>query len=340
MEKFDVIIVGAGPGGLRCAEKLCQSNKKVLLLEKNPKIGPKICAGGLTRKSFNLLNIPIEITENVFQSAVFNAPGTRTKLEFGEIFGYTVSREKLGQWQLKKIENTSVTVKTSAEVSKITNGTIELKSGEIFEYKHLVGADGSNSLVRRFLKIPTKRMGVAFQYLIPRKFSDVEFFLDSKLFKIWYSWIFPHQSYTSIGFGCYSKVMSMKDARNNFEKWAINNGIDINKGNFEAFPINCDYRGFHFGNVFLVGDAAGLVSGFTGEGIYQALISGEEVANIILNPDHVPKKIRKIRREVWIHHLMLAIIWVSGPFRNQLFNLVTFCVKSKFLAKILARILT
>jgi flavin-dependent dehydrogenase len=34
MEKFDVIIVGAGPGGLKCAEVLSKSDKKVLLLEK------------------------------------------------------------------------------------------------------------------------------------------------------------------------------------------------------------------------------------------------------------------------------------------------------------------
>ena len=32
---YDVIIVGAGPGGLECARVLSKSNKTVLLLEKN-----------------------------------------------------------------------------------------------------------------------------------------------------------------------------------------------------------------------------------------------------------------------------------------------------------------
>ena len=46
--KFDIIIIGAGPGGLECAIQLNNSNLSVLIIEKNDIIGPKICAGGLT----------------------------------------------------------------------------------------------------------------------------------------------------------------------------------------------------------------------------------------------------------------------------------------------------
>ena len=47
--RYDVVIIGAGPAGLKCAEQLRDSNLSVLLIEKNKIIGPKICAGGLTR---------------------------------------------------------------------------------------------------------------------------------------------------------------------------------------------------------------------------------------------------------------------------------------------------
>lgn len=48
METYDVIIIGAGPAGLKCAEILGNSKLKVLLIDKKKTIGPKICAGGLT----------------------------------------------------------------------------------------------------------------------------------------------------------------------------------------------------------------------------------------------------------------------------------------------------
>jgi geranylgeranyl reductase len=48
MESYDVIIVGAGPAGLRCAEVLGGSRLEVLVTEKKSVIGPKVCAGGLT----------------------------------------------------------------------------------------------------------------------------------------------------------------------------------------------------------------------------------------------------------------------------------------------------
>lgn len=340
MEKFDVIIIGAGPGGLRCAEILSKSEKRVLLLEKNEKIGPKVCAGGLSRKSINFLGLPEEIAEHKHRGAIFNAPKVKTKFDLGDVYGYTIDREKLGQWQLKKIDNSSIIIKTGSEVSDITDNSVRLKSGEIFEYEYLVGADGSNSIVRKFLNIPVKKIGVAFHYLLPKKSDDIEIFFDSKLFNSWYAWAFPHKDYTSIGAGGFSKVLPLSTVMENFKKWAKKRNIDISTGKFEAFPINCDYRGFRFGKVFLAGDAAGLVSGFTGEGIYQALASGEEIAKIILDPDHKPKKIRELRREVAIHHMMLIIVWLAGPLRNILFNFVTLCMKNKLVAKTLVRILT
>jgi geranylgeranyl reductase len=46
--EYDVIIIGAGPGGLECARQFRNTGLSVLLIEKNKTIGPKVCAGGLT----------------------------------------------------------------------------------------------------------------------------------------------------------------------------------------------------------------------------------------------------------------------------------------------------
>lgn len=58
---YDVIIVGAGPGGLECAYRLKDSHLSVLVLEKSPRIGPKVCAGGVTETE-QIVDVPDEMT--------------------------------------------------------------------------------------------------------------------------------------------------------------------------------------------------------------------------------------------------------------------------------------
>jgi geranylgeranyl reductase len=108
----------------------------------------------------------------------------------------------------------------------------------------------------------------------------------------------------------------------------------------EAHPINCDYRGHHFGNVFLAGDAAGVTSGFSGEGIYQALIFGDEIADLIIDSSHKSEKIDEVLREKRIHEMMLFLVMLSGPFRNGIFYLVIFAVRIPWCGRILLRIMS
>ena len=222
MEKYDVIIVGAGPGGLQCAEVLSRSNKKVLLLEKNKIIGPKVCAGGLTRKAISFLQLSDDIIGNRFESIVFRKEDKQTRLMFGEDFVYTVDRKELGQWQLNKIKNSNIVIRTETRVTKVSKNYIVINDTEKIYFDFLVGADGSNSIVRKYLKLKTKYIGVALQYILPKdeiKSEDIQIFFNSKLFSAWYAWIFPHKKYVSIGCGYFSKVMNAKTAVRNFETW-------------------------------------------------------------------------------------------------------------------------
>ena len=342
MKSFDVIIVGAGPAGLQCAKTLAGSEKSVLLVEKNKIIGPKVCAGGLTRKCFNYLQLPDHLIEQTYQKIIFQTPFNKTVLQFGENFLYTVDRKNLGQWQLEKLRSAeNIEIKTESAVTEFGKNYIVVNGLEKIGYKYLVGADGSNSAVRRFLRIKTKLTGIAFQYIVPGKnYKDIQIFLNSRLFGAWYAWIFPYKNSASIGYGCFPMVISPKKAKENFSKWAKSQKIDLARSKYQAAVINCDYRGHKFGNVFLAGDAAGLASGLTGEGIHQALISGEEIAKLILNPSYKCEGIRKARAEIRTHKILLIIIYILGPLRWLLYEAVTLSVKNKFLARILLRVLT
>lgn len=313
MKKYDIIIVGAGPAGLKCAETLGNSGKTVLLLEKNAKIGPKVCAGGLTGKDIAYLNLPDELIEHSYNEVMVHVKGIRKNIKWEKDFAYTIDREEFGQWQLKKLQDFSnVEVRTDSRVSKITADFVQIGEEQI-GYDYLVGADGSNSVVKRFLGFTAPAPGVGIQYIIPTtQFKRFEFFFDPSLFLAWYAWIFPHRDYVSIGCGASPNVLPAKELRDNFHQWLKKQKIDISNARYEAFPMNYEFVGTEFGRVFLTGDAAGLLSSFTGEGIYQALITGEEVAKKILNPDYVSTKISELIYKHKRHRAVLERLIGAG----------------------------
>lgn len=295
MKKYDVIIVGAGPAGLKCAEILGHSGKSVLLLEKNEKIGPKVCAGGLTGKNIEYLKLPPELVEHSYKEVVVHVNRIRKRIKWEKEFAFTIDREELGQWQLGKLNAfDNVEVRTDARVNAVTPDFIELKDEKI-AYEYLVGCDGSNSVVKRYLGFTSPPAGIGLQYIIPtNKFKEFEFFFEPRYFSAWYAWIFPHRDSVSVGCGASPKYLPAKQLHRNFHDWLKSRKIDVSKGKYEAFPMNYDYHGIEFGNIFLTGDAAGLLSSFTGEGIYQALITGEEVARKILDSSYQFQKIEDI----------------------------------------------
>jgi geranylgeranyl reductase len=334
MKQYDVIIIGAGPAGLNCADILAQTGRNILILEQNDVIGPKVCAGGLTVKSNNYLNLPNSLINNKFKSLKFHTPLNNTRVSAANFFLFTIDREILGQWQLKKLTDSNIDIKNNSQVTRIGKDYIELNNSEKIGFKYLVGADGSASLVRRYLGIPTEKIGMAIQYIIPSNiFENIEIFYNSRLFHTWYAWIFPHKNYVSIGCGCNPKSLPVKVLRNNFHKWLKIKNIDISQGEFQAYPINCDYRGYQFNNIFLAGDAAGLASGFTGEGIYQALISGEEIARIIIDNKYQPNKIKEIIKFNSRHHKIVRILEKSGFMRPLLYEMINLSLKNKHIVK-------
>lgn len=320
-ESFDVIIIGAGPGGLKCAEILSNSSLKVLLLEKNNEIGPKVCAGGLTGKGIEYLDLPPHLIEFSYNRVKLHVNNITTTLKSDTNYAFTIDRKEFGQWQLYKLKAFSnIEVRTGSKVTEITKEFVVVNEEKI-SYKYLVGADGSNSIVKTYLGLKSKTMMIGIQYIIPTdKYKDFEVFFKPKYFSAWYTWIFPHRGYVSIGCGGDPEHISPKKLKDNFHRWLKDKHIDISEGKYEAFPMDTDYKGSFFDNVFLVGDAAGLVSPFTGEGIYQALISGEEMAKTILNPSYISDKITDLTHKHNRHQQLIDLMIKSGKLKSFIFT--------------------
>lgn len=330
MEKYETIIVGAGPAGLQCAKILAEAKKEVLVLERKEAIGSKICAGGLTIKDLNL-GIPKSLGVP-FRKILLHTPHNTDTIESEKPIVKIIERADLGQWMAKTAEKAGAIIKTKTDVSEIKVNSIIVDGNEI-KFKYLVGADGSSSLVRRSIGLKTQEMDVAIQYILNRKFNDIEIFLDAQLFASGYAWIFPHKEYTSIGCGCDPRFLSVKELKKNFHKWLKNMNIDVSNARFEGAPINYNYEGYRFRNKFLIGDAAGFASGLTGEGMYFAIISGEEVSKMIIDSKYKAEGIDKILKTKRRHEEILKLIEFSGPLKAVEYDTLALLLKSKLIDK-------
>lgn len=329
MESFEVVIVGAGPAGLAAAKKLAEAGKKVLLLEKNGVIGPKICAGGFASNMISEFKIPKELWDLETHEITFHTALQEKTFKLGGPF-YTIDRARLGAWQLDMLKNTSAGVRTNAKVTKIEKDHIVVNNFEKIQYEYLIGADGANSIVRKHLGIKTENFSVAIQYIIPSDgFKKVEIFFSQRLISFGYIWIFPHKGYVSIGCGTEPRFYSIRRITAGFEKWIKKNNIDISEAKFEAFTINYDYRGHKFGNIFLAGEAAGLAAGLTGGGVYQALVSGEEVSRMICDKNFISQKLAEVLKGNEKQNRALRFLEMTKPILGLEMELFMLVIKSK-----------
>ncbi|MFH1506473.1 MAG: NAD(P)/FAD-dependent oxidoreductase [archaeon] len=332
MESYEVIIVGAGPGGLHCAEILAKAGRKVIVLEKNSVVGPKACAGGLPRHTFEYLGIPEKLVEKKFKEICLHTPYSTKVIKSRKPLVYTIQREKLGRWQLHNAKEAGVLVRTRAKVTKILKDHVIIDHNKKLRFKYLVGADGVASIVRRHLGLRTKYVGATYQYNIPTtRYKNLELFFGPKLFRPRHFYIFPHKDRVFIGCGKFPPIFRTKNLKEDFNNWLEKKNIDISNAEFQAASFNSDFRGYKFNNVFLVGDAAGLTSGLTGEGVYQALVSGEEVAKIIIDNNYVSKIMLKLIHKHRMHLWALMFFEMFFPIRPLAYKLMGGMIKKECL---------
>lgn len=284
MRSFSVIIVGAGPGGLSCARLLAENGMDVLVLERKPVTGPKVCGGGITWDGL-IKRVPGHLIDGSFPSQHIRSNYQQTIIQSSQPIVATIKRDVLGQWMSRQAEEAGAVIKTSCTVHSINLDSVSTNLGN-FKYRFLVGADGSSSVVRKHIGLATDRVGVGIHFHVPGSFQKMEWHLNDSLFQNGYGWIFPFRDMASIGVYGAKPYNNPRRMLASLMQWAELQNIPVAGLKPKAGLINFDYRGWRFGNKMLIGDAAGLASGLTGEGMYPALISGETAARVILDPDH------------------------------------------------------
>jgi flavin-dependent dehydrogenase len=299
--RFDVVIIGAGPAGIACAQALAGSSLQVLIIEKDAAPGTKICAGGLSRIAVDF-GVPEDQARTFHSQTVHIDKQPPVQIVLTHPLK-VVDRSALARHHLQNIEKApNIEWLRGTRVTRVDGDSVATDRGE-FKFLHLVAADGSLSMVRKRLGLPSK-FGIGLYCEVPQTSGEVHFHFKTGIIRSGYFWVFPHLKHTNIGVCFNPDTFTAGLAKITLQQFIRERGFHRGAARLRGGLINHLYCGFRFGNIFLAGDAAGLASRPSGEGIPFALVSGREIGRKILDSDHDMKEFRgllslKRRQEVY-----------------------------------------
>ncbi|RZB28533.1 MAG: digeranylgeranylglycerophospholipid reductase [Candidatus Argoarchaeum ethanivorans] len=315
-DKYDVIVVGAGPAGSSVATTASKAGLDVLLIEKRQEIGdPVRCAEGVDKEGIkrHIKPDPRWIAAEVKGSRIFAPDGTKLQISekmSGAEVGYVLERKIFDRALAEQAVSSGaeVIVKTSAtgliRKNKQITGIHARSIGESVDIKAkiVVGADGVESKVGRFAGINTtlapKDIETCAQFLVSGIEADeyCQFYLGNNIAPGGYAWVFPKgKGIANVGIGVLGSLsnngMPVK-LLSNFVKHHFPTGkiIEMVLG---AVPASGPIEKTIADGFMLVGDSARQSDPLTGGGILNALDAGVmagTVAASCIEKDDVSEK--------------------------------------------------
>ncbi len=295
-DKYDVVVVGAGPAGSYAAATAA-SDCDVLLIEKRQEIGdPVRCAEGISKEALSKFLRPKKewIANKVIGARIFAPDGTILEVSeelAGPEVGYVLERKIFDRDLAKRAAKAGadVTVRTRAtgviREDRFVCGVKVRHLGESLEVQAtvVIAADGIESQVARWAGINTtlrpSDLESCAQYLmtnadLERDYND--FYLGSES-PGGYAWAFPKGPQEgNIGLGVLASKLENKhsiDYLNAFVERHFPNAqpVEMHLG---GVPVSKPARKTVDNGLMLVGDAARHVDPITGGGIINALDGG------------------------------------------------------------------
>ncbi|SRR5258707_2566146 len=290
-QSADVIIVGGGPAGSSAAYMLAKQGIDVLVLEKQKMPRYKTCGGGVNIRAARHIPFSIEpVVEKVIHKYRFTYRGEKPfERASHEPLTYMTQRMRLDQFLLEQARNQGARIIEEVSIRKIDEKSdtvvIEDASSKIYHSSLLIGADGANSIVARNLQLNNGiqcEIALESEIALPREMmSQWDDSVELDLFSIWcgYGWIFPKQDHISIGVGGPQQFVKQIKAYNSvyLHKKKVSEYPTI-RFSGHVLPVRKGLSPVTKGRALLVGDAAGLLEPFTGEGIGYAVRSGQLAA--------------------------------------------------------------
>ncbi|AXI24697.1 digeranylgeranylglycerophospholipid reductase [Methanofervidicoccus sp. A16] len=319
-DEYDVVVVGAGPGGSMASYYASKNGAKTLLVEKSQEIGePVRCAEAVPK--LEEFNIPPseEFVRSHIKGGYLIAPnGKRIEVSGGKTEGYVVERKIFDKYLAIRSAKVGTKIAVKSRVVDLypyEDGfkvkVIHLGEEYTVKTKIVIAADGVESSVAEMAGLKCKKSPIEVCSCAEYEMTGVKL-LDKHMMEFYfgdlspkgYAWIFPKGDTANVGLGVIDKKKKAIDYLNEFLEHPILEGRLK-----DATPVEFKFGGVPVGgpiertvddNIMVVGDAAGQVSPLTGGGIYLAMscgsIAGEVAGKSVKKGDYSKETLMEYER--------------------------------------------
>jgi geranylgeranyl reductase family protein len=295
--KYDIIVVGAGPAGTTAGRRCALQGLKTLILEKEKLPRYKPCGGAVSTVAMSLLDFKLK--NELIERECY---GARVHYEHYEIevkkpfrLSILTSRDKFDMYLAEKAIDAGVELKDDESVKSldVQDSYVAVKTDKhTYKTFAVIGADGVNSVVATYVRPKYKptEVALAIEAPIPAKDKEIDNYIHDAidihfgLVRMGYGWLFPKRGHFSVGIA--GLLSEIKNPRKVFENFLKKLGFDIESRPYTRYAHRIPAGGYDretcSDRIILVGDAAGYVDTFYGEGIAYAILSAKIAAETMV----------------------------------------------------------
>jgi geranylgeranyl reductase family protein len=307
----DVIVAGAGPAGATAALRLARAGVRVLVVERYALPRQKPCGGGISTRilsRFPWLSTPLQrIPTNPVSSLYLEGPsGDVFRMQANGPAVVLIRRIEFDDLLLSLAREAGADVLAPAAIAQASQEadgvTLRTRDGRELRAPMVIAADGVNSVIARRLGMnpgwPAERLALDMMEETPISALRAAEPHTLSVFYGYggahgYAYIFPKCEHVNVGIGYMLPYFKERvdvtpyDLQQQFvgelRERALMDGAS-DRAHFTPFliPIGGPLATTARGRVLLAGDAGGFVNGFSAEGIYYAMVTGDLAAGAVL----------------------------------------------------------
>ena len=312
----DAIVVGAGPAGATAARRLATAGIRTLLIDRATFPRYKACGGAITARvlaRFPYLRLALErISTHWISKLVLQGPsGESAELRSNGPAVLTIRRVEFDALLVSLARQAGVELLEGTEIHDAREAAdgvrLCTRDGRTFEARVVIAADGVHGVVAKRLGLssawPREHLAVDLMEETPNatlRATDREALWVSYGFPAaraggprgltdGYAYVFPKQAHVNVGIGYLSNRYRTRYRGNAYE---LHQGLierltrerviegTSSRRHFTPFviPVGGPIRRTGTARTLVAGDAGGFVNGFSAEGIYYAMVSGDLAA--------------------------------------------------------------